>query len=252
MTTLKEQFEKFIHMPYDEYWIKKKAKNNTVDERTVMSLIDICTDTDDIAAVKMSFDRIEGMLETPVQIKVPKFYIRYVNATEVEVSNVKAIESPESKAKEQDDDYDPATAKLRETLRKMRQMPEQIIPVILRVKKGVQEGKTINLKNDEKMPQVKHVMVANLLKNARRGRFSAINLIFDQIDGKLTRTITLLGGEDVYIDDYVQLVAPAGSFIDPVDGHYISENKVMTAAWMRGFANSQKGLEMLADGLEDD
>lgn len=251
MSDLKSQFEGFIHLPYDEYWAKKKAKDNTVDDRTVMSLIDICTDTDDIAAAKLSFDRIEGLLETPVHVKVPKFYVRYLNAKEVEQSDQKAIEPSKTTETKQEDGYDPATAKLRETLKKMRTMPEQVVPVILRVKKAVQEGKVVNLKGDQKMPQVKHVIVANLLRNVRKGRFRAIELVFDQIDGKLTKTITLLGGEDVYIDDYNTLKAPAGAIKDE-NGYYIAENKQMTTAWLRGFSQSSKGLEILAQGLEDE
>lgn len=251
MITLEDQFEEFIHLPYDEYWVKKKSKSNTVDERTLMSLIDICTDTDDIAAAKMSFDRIEGLLETPIHIKIPKFYVRYLKAIDVEHSEQKALGAPETVAPVQDDNYDPATAKLRETLSRMRTMPEQIIPAILRVKKAIQAGKDVNLKPPQKMPQVKHVIVANLLRNVRKGRYRAIELVFDQIDGRLTRTITLLGGEDVYVDDYTLLTAPAGAIKD-AEGYYIAENKVMTAAWLRGFAQSQKGLEMLAENLDND
>lgn len=250
MSQLATQFEEFIHLPYDEYYKQKKTKSNTVDERTIMSLIDICTDTDDIAAAKMSFDRIEGLLETPVHIKVPKFYMRYVNAKAIEQSETKAIEAAETVKVEQDDNYDPATAKLRETLQKMRDMPEQIIPAILRVKKAVQAGKDVNLTGNQKMPQVKHVIIANLLRNVRKGRYRAIELVFDQLDGKLVRTITLLGGEDVYVDDYNTLVAPAQSVLDD-SGVYICENHTMTTAWIRGFAQSQKGLSTLADRLDD-
>ncbi len=251
MAALKEQFQEFIHLPYDEYYKQKKTRSNTVDERTIMSLIDICTDTDDIAAAKMSFDRIEGLLETPVHIKVPKFYIRYVNATAIEQSETTAIGAPETTRVEQDDNYDPATAKLRETLQKMRDMPEGIIPAILKVKKAIQAGKEVNLTGKQKMPQVKHVIVANLLRNVRKGRYRAIELVFEQIDGKLVRTITLLGGEDVYVDDYNTLIAPANAILGD-DGKYFAEDKALTTQWIRGFSKSEKGLEMLADSLEDE
>lgn len=89
------------------------------------------------------------------------------------------------------------------------------------------------------MPQVKHVIVANLLRNVRKGRYRAIELVFDQIDGRLTRTITLLGGEDVYVDDYTLLTAPAGAIKD-AEGYYIAENKVMTAAWLRVLHNHKR------------
>lgn len=251
MNDLKTQFESFIHLPYDEYWQQKKTKDNTVDHRTLMSLIDICTDTDDISAAKLSFDRLDGLLETPIHIKVPKFYIRYVKATDADHNDQKTLVAGESVKSIQDDDYDPATAKLRETLQKMRQMPEQIIPAILRVKNAVQTGKAVKLTGNQKMPQVKHVMVANLLRNVRKGRFKAIELVFDQIDGKLTKTITLLGGEDVYVDDYTTLLAPAGATKD-ADGYYIAEDKGMTSKWLRGFSKTQKGLDIIAQELDDD
>lgn len=251
MAELKTQFEQFIHLNYDDYYRQKKTRSNTVDERTLMSLIDICTDTDDIAAAKMSFDRIEGLLETPIHIKIPKFYVRYLKAIDVEHSEQKALGAPETVAPVQDDNYDPATAKLRETLSRMRTMPEQIIPAILRVKKAIQAGKDVNLKPPQKMPQVKHVIVANLLRNVRKGRYRAIELVFDQLDGKLVKTITLLGGEDVYIDDYTTLTAPAHAILGD-DGVYFAEDKQMTTQWLRGFSQSQKGLEMLADRIEDE
>ena len=50
---------------------------------------------------------------------------------------------------------------------------------------------------------------------------------------------------------YSTLVAPQGAFKNE-DGYYIAEDKEMTTRWLRGFANSQKGLEMIAEGLDDE
>lgn len=249
MDSLKKQFEEYIHMPYDEYWELKQSKNNTVDDRILMSLINICTDTDDISAAKMSFDRLDGMLETPVVFKIPKFYVRYPNAKGIEDSGQKQIGTPETSKSVRSDDYDPATAKLRETLKKMRSMPEGIIPAILGVKKIIQEGKTVELKPPQNMPQVKHVMVANLLRNVRKKRFKAIELVFDQIDGKLTRTIDLMGGhKDVIIDDINTLTAPAGSV--QIDGVWHYEDKSIATPFIRGFAKSNKGMELILEELD--
>lgn len=248
--TLKEQFEKLIHLPWDEFVVLEHDKSKSVEDGVLVALIRLCTDTDEIAAAKLSFDRIDEVLETPIKINVPKFYIRYVNAKKIDLSDKKAIEASKNDKSEKASDYDPATARLRETLREMRQMPQNVIGAILKVKKTVDSGKMVHIDNG-RMPQVKHVMVANLLKNVRKGRFRAIELVFDQIDGKLTRTITLLGGEDVYINDYNTLTAPANAIKDE-DGYYVAENSTMTTAWLRGFSRSQKGLEMLAEGLEDD
>jgi hypothetical protein len=242
MASLKERFEEIIHKTWSEFLEIEKNQESSIDDAVLYSLIRICADTDDIAAINMAFDRIDGMLETPISVNVPKFYIRYVNAKEVE-GGYKAVEAPKNEKKV---DYDPATAKLRETLREMRNMPQHITRVVLGYKKAIEQGKKL-----EHDPMVKSVIVANLLKNVKKGKFRAIELVFNQIDGKLTRTITLLGGEDVYIDDYNTLIAPAGATKDE-NGYYIAENQLMTNQWLRGFANSQKGLEMLAEGLDSD
>jgi len=176
---------------------------------------------------------------------VPKFYTRYIKAKEIEPGQ-KALEAAGEAEKDKASSYDPASAKLRETLLEMRGLPQDVIRLVRGNKKRIDDGK--EAKHD---PMVKSVIVANLLRNVKRGRYRAIELVFDQIDGKLTRVISLLGGEDVYVDDYTTLVAPKHAVKDE-EGHYVAENKEMTNIWLRGFASSQKGLETLAQGLEDD
>lgn len=244
MAELKSRFEEIIHMTWKDFLVLEQGEGSNVDDSVICTLVRLCTDTDDVAASKMAFDRIDGLLETPIQVNVPKFYIRFVNAKEVEAGDSKQVTAGKKTTKETK--YDPATAKLRDTLKEMRQMPKGIIGVVLGYKQAIEQGKTV-----DQDPMVKSIMVANLLKNVHEGKFRAIELVFDQIDGKLTRTITLLGGEDVYVDDYNTLVAPAGAVKDD-DGHFIAENTTMTNAWLRGFAQSQKGLEILAEGLSDD
>lgn len=243
--TLKERFEKMIHMTWGEFVDVEKSDNATVDDTTLCSLIRICTDTNNINATKLAFDRVDGLLETPIEVKVPKFYTRYINAKTIE-GGTTTVEDAVAVKKKEPDTYNPATAKLRETLQEMRGMPKQVIGMALGYKQAIEDGKPV-----QHDPMVKSIMVANLLYNASKGNSKAIDLVFDQIDGKLTRTITLLGGEDVYVDDYNALEAPTNAIKDE-NGYYIAENKTMTTAWLRGFANSRKGLEMLAEGLDDE
>lgn len=244
MASLKQRFEEIIHLEWGEFLELEKNGNASVDDTVLCSLVRTCADTDDISAIKLAFDRIDGLLETPIEIKVPKFYVRYVNAKEIEGGTAQIEATDEVKDKKSD--YDPATAKLRETLREMRGMPKDVIRVVRLYKRRLEKGTPVDHE-----PMVKSVIVANLLKNVTKGRFKAVELVFDQIDGKLTRTINLLGGNDVYVDDYTTLTAPAGSLLGE-DGVYYGENQLMTNAWIRGFANSQKGLESLVDGLEDE
>jgi len=245
MATLKSRFEELTHMNWGDFVALEQDKSASVDDGVLCSLIRVCADTDDIAAIKLAFDRVDGLQATPIEIKVPKFYTRYVNAKEIE-AGTKQLEAPESSEKEKVSTYDPATAKLRETLAEMRSMPQDVIRVVRGYKKRIEDGKTV-----QHDPMVKSVIVANLLRNVRKGRYRAIELVFDQIDGKLTKTIQLLGGEDVYVDDMATTIAPAGATKDET-GVYVAENKAMTTIWLRGFAQSQKGLEILAEGLDDE
>ena len=245
MASLKSRFEEIIHTTWDDFVELEKNKSTNVDDFVLTKLIRACADTDDIASIKLAFDRIDGLLETPIEIKVPKFYIRFPNAKELE-AGAKALEASGEPEIIDKSKYDPASAKLRETLQEMRTMPRDVIRVVGSYKRKIDKGEKV-----DHAPMVKSVIVANLLKNVARGRFKAVELVFDQIDGKLTRTISLLGGDDVYVDDYSVLTAPSGSILGE-DGVYYAENKLMTTAWLRGFANSQKGLEILADGLDDE
>lgn len=245
MANLKARFEELIHLEWGEFIKIEQNKSATVDDTVLCTLIRVCADTDDINAIKLAFDRIEGLLETLIEIRVPKFYTRFVKATGIE-PGTSAIEAPESSEDDNPSSYDPATAKLRDTLKEMRGMPKDVIRVVLLYKKRLDKGTPVTQE-----PSVKAVIVANLLHQVKKGRFSAIEMVFNQIDGKLPKSINLLGGEDVYVDDYIETVAPAHALQDE-KGVYYAENKVMSAAWIRGFAQSQKGLEILAQGLEDE
>lgn len=244
MASLKTRFEELIHLEWDAFVKLEQDKSASVDDTVLCSLIRTCADTDDIAAIKMAFDRIDGLQATLIEIKVPKFYKRYVKATDIE-PGAKQLEAPEEAQKDQPSNYDPATAKLRETLQEMRSMPRDVIRVVRLYKRRIEKGTAVTHK-----PMVKSVIVANLLKNVQKGKFKAVELVFDQIDGKLPKAIQLLGGEDVVVDDDQTLIAPAHSEMGD-DGFYFAEDKAMTTIWLRGFAQSQKGLEILAEGLED-
>lgn len=244
MAALKTRFEEIIHMEWGKFIELESSKAATVDDVVLCSLIRVCADTDDIASIKLAFDRVDGLLETLIEIKVPKFYTRYVNAKAIEPGS-KALEAGDS-VEEEPSNYDPATAKLRETLKEMRAMPRDVIRVVLLHKKRLDKGTPVGHE-----PMVKSVIVANLLKHVTKGRFRAIELVFDQIDGKLPKAIKLLGGDDVFVDDYTELVAPSHAELGE-DGVYFAENQFMTTAWLRGFAQTSKGLEILAEGLSDE
>lgn len=242
-------------MEWDEFCHLEKDPNATVDDVVLCQLIRTCADTDEISAIKLAFDRIDGLQATLIEVKVPKFYHRYPRAKSKEdaPADQKQLEGGDKVATPEPSSYDPATASLRETLKEMRGMPRDVIRVVRLYKQRIEKAiaSDTGIHPDQKRPMVKSVIVANLLKNVQKGKFKAVELVFDQIDGKLPKAIQLLGGEDVVVDDTTVLVAPAHAELGE-DGVWRAENKEMTTIWLRGFANSQKGLEMIAEGLDDE
>jgi hypothetical protein len=230
---LADRFIELLHINWHEF-VKLEADDNaTNDEAMLTGLIRACADGD-MRSIKTAFARSDGEVEIPVQIKAPKVYVRYINAKEKEKAP-KEIDAP--KEEEKEDKYDIATAKLRETLDKMRKAPKKIVEVILGMRTRVDESfqKGSPMPDEKSIPLVKSVIVANLLHLAGYGNSNAVTEVFNQIDGKLVKTISLLGGSDMYLDNIDVLVAPAHATKDE-NGYYIAENKEMTNLWLRGFA----------------
>ena len=92
----------------------------------------------------------------------------------------------------------------------------------------------------------------------RQGFLEPQRAVLDGLGGRIDRDMRLHGcgvacqeAEDVVVDDPTVLVAPSHAELGE-DGVYRAENKEMTTIWLRGVAQSQKGLEILAEGLEDE
>jgi len=235
---LADRFIELLHFDWSEFIEVESDDNSTSDEAMLCGLIRACADGD-MRSIKTAFARSDGEVEIPVHIKTPKFYVRYLEAKEIEKTEKQLDSSKESTQDEKSQEYDKVTARLRETLDVMRKEPKKIVDMIIgmrtRVDADVREGKP--LPAAESIPMVKSVIAANLLHLAGYGNSSAVTEVFNQIDGKLAKTITLLGGEDVYVDDYITLVAPAHSFKNEA-GYYVAENKAITSVWLRGFAKT--------------
>lgn len=245
MASLKSRFEEMLHIDWYEFVKIEQASSISLDDVGVCSLVRTCCEAKDVKAVKLAFDRADGVLETKLDIRVPKFFIRYTNAKEVQ-EKPKQIEKPKDE-KEEKTSYDPATAKLRETLQEMRKMPKDIVPLVLKSKERIDKGEIV-----DHAPMVKSVIIANFLNNVASGDIKAIYLLFDQIDGKLPKPINLFDGEDIYMDDPQMLeVAPSHAILGD-DGVYYAEDKNITNLWIMGLARNQKGLEAIVEGLEDD
>jgi hypothetical protein len=69
---------------------------------------------------------------------------------------------------------------------------------------------------------------------SHQGNTNAIEEIFLQIEGQLEKVIKVLGGHDVYVDDYATLDAPMNAKL--IDGVWVAENEAVTNMWIARLA----------------
>lgn len=223
-----EDFNKIIDLRYDEF-LQKLSEDNTTEYHDLLLLAKAAMEKS-FAAIKLSFDRVEGLQEVPVEFDIPKFYVRYVNATSCETATKENKQVTEGDNKPTKDTYDPAVARLRDTLAKMRSLHKDIPKVVMAAKDTVDSGSDMG----DRTPTVKAIICANLILLSRE-KVNVVEFVFNQIYGKLVQKIKLLNGEDVYVDNYHDKIAPAGSFQDE-NGVWLHENKAMQLAVIAGFA----------------
>lgn len=249
---MEDQFRKIINLHYGDYLIKRDTDTSS-DWDLLASIVEVCNDGD-MNGIKLAFDRIDGLQATPLKFEVPKFYIRYTNATsKLELGpgteNEQQTITSSKLMTAEDAQKEIETMGLRKVLGVMRTMPKTL-PYAIKLEAEDLEKKHKTGVNVAGMGQlVKTVMVAGLLRMAQNGNSRAIGMVFDQIDGKLMRVITLLNGEDVYVDNVIDTVAPAHAIKDE-NGVWVADDKRMEMAWIAGFAKQNKGLEGLLDDEE--
>lgn len=238
--------EEVIHWRWDEFCRAEADSKFTGLEATVLSLVRTTSEAK-LGAIKLAIDRVDGKIETPVKIEYPKVWFVYPEADSVAdlqpgetVPQLEpgtllpaVLDQPPGDIPEEEP-VSAATMSLRETLEKMADSPRNVVPMILKRKKEVEEylKEDINYKI-EQSPLVKSVIAANLMHLAiEKNNFEAITEIFDRIDGKLVETIRILG-DDIFIPQY-SLVAPAGS-VKNKEGIYMLESKEIAAQWKQKF-----------------
>lgn len=239
--------EEAIHWRWDVFVRAEKDSKFTGLEAVVLSLIRTASEAK-LGAIKLAIDRVDGKIETPVKIEYPKVWFAFPEATSIAdlpqgetpppalesgTTLPAVLDEPPADIPEEEL-VSAATMSLRETLQKMADAPRNIVPMILKKKKEVEEI----LKEDptyeiENSPLVKSVIAANLIHLAvEKNNFDAITEVFDRIDGKLVETIRILG-EDIVIPQYA-LVAPYGS-VKNKEGVYMLEAKEIAAQWKQKF-----------------
>lgn len=212
----------------------------------VLSLIRRCSDGK-LGAIQLAIDRVDGKVETPIEVIYPKVYVLFPEAKSVAIgpaapdSPTAALTAPETfdtlpeePAEPEEEKAHVAVMSLRDTLKKMADTPRKVPMMIHERKKQVEmafrTGQTLD--DGKNIPLVKSVVAANLLILAENGKFEAITEVFDQIDGKLVETIRVLG-EDIYLTSYV-LEAPFGAKQNK-DGVYYLEAPQISDAWKQKF-----------------
>lgn len=244
---LRKFLNEVIHWRWDEFCAAEFDTNYKSYEAAVFSLIRTAAEGK-LSAIKLAIDRVDGKIETPVEIVYPKVWMLYPEATGTSQpaeggKNAPQLEAgrdviditPDEPEPEVIEPEAPAVMSLRETLNKMSEQPRSLTSIIKERKKEVEilvknnGGKSFS-DADEQLhaPLVKSIIAANLLSLAENGNFDAVNEVFEQIDGKLVETIKVLG-DDIYLTSYA-LEAPAGALKNE-DGVYMIEATEVADQW---------------------
>lgn len=231
--TLTDRFNEIIHWTWDKFWELEHDPNASNVDAMICAFIRAMSEGDK-KSIKHGFARSDGEVEIPIEFKVPKFYVRYLVAKGVEGGSAKTqkqIAVPEEEISE----YDVATAKLRDTLQEMKKAPKGVVRLLLAARKQIDHAMLEEEKLPDHVPLVKSIICANFLHIAQSGDSEAIKDVFEQLDGRLAKTITILGGHDVYLDDYSTEKAPKGAIKDK-DGVWVAENEAMANLWISRIA----------------
>jgi hypothetical protein len=233
MPSLTKLLDTMLVMDYKEFQLMARSPGINADAKTIAALLSRCCHAKSTRAIHLAFERLEGEQPTPIRFETPKFYTRYHNA-----SAPKEIAAFSSISPEQEVDDDPEitsdiAGSLRVTLDGLRRLPRADVKALLKYRDAV----------DKKLPKadlvvrkasVRKIIAANLLGESHTGNTNAIEEIFLQIEGQLEKVIKVLGGHDVYVDDYATLEAPMNAKL--IDGLWVAENEAVTNMWIARLA----------------
>lgn len=228
-----EKLAAFLHdasnWSWEEFVRAELDQSYTTNQAIIFALLRACY-MQNLDAIKMSINRLDGKLKTPVKIEMPKVYYLFPFAR-LEKPDAPASTPPPALSPAADDhaapdvitgellppppapgpapepDVELPSLSIRETLSKMsdypRDLPEQIIKLAEMVEMWVRG----NGPKPPEIPRVKSVVAASLLIMGMKRNMAALTEIFDQIDGKLVETIQVLG-DDLYITSYATEAPP--------------------------------------------
>jgi hypothetical protein len=233
MPSLTKLLDMMLVMDYSEFQLMAHSPDINADAKTVAALLDRCCHARSTRAIHLAFERLEGEQPTPIRFETPKFYTRYHNASPPK--EIAAFSST-SLVAEVDDDPEITSdiaGSLRVTLDALRRGPKPNVDAVIEYREAVDKKKP-KIELAVQKASVKKIIAANLLVLSHQGNTNAIEEIFLQIEGQLEKVIKVLGGHDVYVDDYATLEAPMNAKL--IDGLWVAENEAVTNMWVARLA----------------
>jgi hypothetical protein len=221
---------------WDEFVRAEKDKSYTSNEAMIFALIRSCA-MQKMDAIKMSLNRLDGKLKTPIRIETPSVYFLYPNASEIIditpeqpklTGKTQLLADPPPPPIEDPEVMDVPSMSLRETLTAMADAPRELPEAVLALAEHTEMFVRGQASDPGEYPMVKSVVAAHLLILAQKRDIGALTEVFDQIDGKLAETIQLIG-DDIYITSYVT-IAPEGATRN-ADGIFQMEAKQSQDLW---------------------
>lgn len=231
---------------WSDFLKAEKDPKYTTNESIIFALIRSCA-MEQMAAIRIALNRLDGKLKTPVVIEYPKVFHLYPNAKSIadnsepmkkalspgKVTETQVVGQPATDiALAPEEGSDLPSLSLRETLNKMSDYPRELPEAILQQAQLVEQATrgVSDMPVSTEIPKVKSVVAAHLLAMAQRRDIGALTEVFDQIDGRLAETIQIIG-EDMYIVNYAP-IAPEGAYLNE-DGVLQKEAEQIQTMWAK-------------------
>lgn len=248
MPSLTKLLDTMLVFDYKDFKLMAESPEINADSKVVAALLDRCCHAKSTRAIHLAFERLEGEQPTPIRFETPKFYTRYHNAkppTQIAAfSSASAVPTP-SEADDDPEITSDIAGSLRVTLDGLRRMPKTHTEAVLQYRNAV-DKKQPKAELAVQKASVRKVIAANLLAIGSMGNTNAIEEIFLQIEGQLEKVIKVLGGHDVYVDDYATLEAPMNAKL--IDGVWVAENEAVTNMWIARLAPEAEVTNKIIEG----
>lgn len=244
--------KEIIHWTWTEMMTLQYDPRTLGIHSTVMGIIKLCA-SGNMNSIKLLLNRLEGKVETPINIIKPKVYLRYPNAT-----NIAELEAYAKEQASQSNDSDTkrkrqtnsqrkrlnvAEMGLGQTVKAMLTVPVDVPTQILKQKMLVEQDMENGHKPDHS-PYVKSVIAASIIHNANfDNNYDALQVLLERVEGKVEENIRIIG-DDIFIDQYAE-TAPLGSVL--INGQWCFESAQIADKWADGYMSAKK-MKQIADG----